>query len=515
MVMDDVIYDEQESAVTYNLNPKPNDLHSNKTESETNIKLTSRHENGYSLHHDATCSRSRSHIEHINAAVYIERLDTSLFIKNISQGDGKFRGKEILRNVVDDAKVSPTDGTSVQNPNKQAVDSFINGGGDRLSLPSTTFKSNGDINLESSSLTNNRVRNTENALLQSVHNANKEEDTISSSSFNVSYDDSKCTDLYSNNCSSTVEKPVVPVLNITSTNKSILTAYSNLEKRSVPSPALTYTNKSSSDMCSSVSVKKYSVKLTDTNTGTITTFPEKCIRRKILNLLSERGEKNCGDIDQALLQNCEDLIRNEDMAWHRWYISKLEEVRQKEAEKKTEENKKKDQEEREKELKEYKQENAEKFISVWKEKKAKENEAKRKELAKKAALEKQKKEIEEARKKSRSEIAFIEWRKKKDIENKEKKLMEENQRKKVEEEKKVRAVKSKIAFDAWSEKAKTRPKPMPIVLRDNKGRPDPSLVRLNWNPIPWKSINEQSNIDNLKCSRGKTLIKPFSTWTLG
>ncbi|KDR07940.1 coiled-coil domain-containing protein 34 [Zootermopsis nevadensis] len=239
-------------------------------------------------------------------------------------------------------------------------------------------------------------------------------------------------------------------------------------------------------------------------------FPEKHICRKIISAVPGKGDLHCLHLeDKCLLtENKDSLISNKDSAWRQWYMSKLEQKREA---KKNEEIKKMAEEERQKEQRLRKQELEDRYIRIWKEKKGKEDAARRREdkakqmdVKKILKNEKQKKEQDQ----EMAERSHAEWVKRKNKEQKEQKLREVRLQQEREEEKRLRAERSITAFEQWKETAKTRPKPMSVAIRDHKGQSDPSLARLNWNPIPWQNIIEEPKTYVVEDPGRKKLVKP-------
>lgn len=176
-----------------------------------------------------------------------------------------------------------------------------------------------------------------------------------------------------------------------------------------------YTHASSS---ASGKTMTYSTRLADASY--LGSFPEKSIHRKVLNAVPEEGDVHyLNSEDKGLLSgNKDSLIANKDVAWYRWYISKLEQKRES---KKNEEIRKMAEEERQKKHMLQKQKLEDKHIHIWLERKAKEDAARRKEdkakqmdLAKELENERQKKE----RHQKMAERVRTEWVERKDNERK-------------------------------------------------------------------------------------------------
>lgn len=149
-------------------------------------------------------------------------------------------------------------------------------------------------------------------------------------------------------------------------------------------------------------------------------FPEKSISKKILSALPEKGDLCYLNFEDKCLktQNKGNLIVNKDIAWHKWYISKLEQKREA---KKNEDIRKMAEEERQKEQRLQKQDLEDRYIRIWTERKYKEDAARRKEDKAKETdvaknIEKDRQKKEQVRK--MAERSYAEWVKRKDNEQK-------------------------------------------------------------------------------------------------
>ncbi|PSN46137.1 hypothetical protein C0J52_12075 [Blattella germanica] len=448
----------------------------------------------------------------INPAVYVEKLDLSTpLTRGFSQGDGKYNRQFINGK------------TLIEEPVRHVNGLVGNGAGDRLSSPISQSSSSSPSEILSDEAQNNDVVVADNLPV-------KESDTSFES--------------FRSNSAEDLRNPMMHV------KKLFNRSYSDLDNGSVASTSMS--NVIPNDPFSDVSApRRYSTRLSASNFRS--TFPEENIHKQILSALSENGNNHHIPMKHkgTLPENWENLIPYEDLAWFRWYLSKLELEKQRKESKKSLDTVKRDEEECQRERRQYKQkldkENKErkclettkkkeatrrfeleteamrreeeeeheralllhkqKLSEEWRKRKCKEEAEKKREAARKLELEKKAKELEQVR----MEKARKAWTKKKDMEKKEQKLKEEKVKQKQEEEKRLRAQKNHEAFETWLEKSKNRPKPMSVAIKDHKGRSDPTHAHLNWNPIPWNGIVDESKADISKVPEKKKWTKPCRT----
>jgi hypothetical protein len=427
--MGDCIYDEQLSLI-----PKLNVLSVIKTVSDNDLKGTSDHKNGYINDNNAKGSHSGSQI-------VVNKLDVPApFVQGCSQGNGKYRREEnSSENIIltDRRKIFSTSKTLTQHSNKQINSVIGNAAGGRQSSPDAVcLKSNepsetvcnkikDDVgnHTESLAIRGPVVRDSRNSSYESFHSIKAEENSSSASLSSYGCRPDKKAITTCPEKSSEIQN-FIPTEEIKDSGKSLSRLHSrtcsDIDRRTPLSPLVKDLDKNSNAKCSvSVATRIYSTRLADAS-YLVGTFPEKSVHKKIIQVLAEKGDVHYMDTElKGLLpQNLECLIANEDIAWYRWYISKLEQSRQKREAKKNEEIIKVAEEERQKEHRVQKQEVEDRAICTWRQRKDKETKAKHRELAKKLELERQKKEIEQSRIQIIAQRAHEEWTKRKDIERK-------------------------------------------------------------------------------------------------
>nr|CAD7418521.1 unnamed protein product [Timema poppensis] len=88
------------------------------------------------------------------------------------------------------------------------------------------------------------------------------------------------------------------------------------------------------------------------------------------------------------------------------------------------------------------------------------------------------------------------WLNKKDREQQERRRQKEVAERARQAEREKREEASRAGFEAWREQAKSRPKPMPVIILENHGRLGSTLRNSpSWNPVPWRSVTDTSDTD--------------------
>ncbi|KAJ9584114.1 hypothetical protein L9F63_021550 [Diploptera punctata] len=518
--MGDDISDENLSCKPNVIIPKLNGLSMIKT---GHLKETLVHKNGYIHQNGIKISSSGSQVMFVNSAVYVEK---STAPKSYSQGDRNY--KKIDKFHLDSDSVE--DGKLLKNKNltKKPLNHIngvvCNGAGDRLSSPVRWTNiceprkiSSDKIQNNDEDLTDNLPSSKDSQSSSFCSISGEECSSTGSSSEDGIRNDTKVIDSYIekppiDDRRLTVEEEIVEPVN--SLQRLLYRSYSNVDKGKASPVA----NKTSSRVtennlsspCSAVAVPRRSARLT--NSSYISTFPEKVIRKKILNALAEKGDVNYITIEcKGLLpHNWENLISYDDLTWFRWYISKLEQDKQRREIKKNIQIQLREEEEKEREQRLHKYQLYEENLQAWIERKKKEDAARR-EKEKLLELEKQKEALKREKIEKASIKSRIEWNKRKESEKKEQQLKKVQERQQKEQEERIRAQKNKEAFETWRKMAKNRPKPMSVAIKDHKGRSDPALARLYWNPNPWRNILEESKNVPKDPGKKKKLTKPCST----
>nr|CAD7573010.1 unnamed protein product [Timema californicum] len=193
-------------------------------------------------------------------------------------------------------------------------------------------------------------------------------------------------------------------------------------------------------------------------------------------------------------------------AWENWCESKKEAERRKRQTLKREQERMRQEEQREQERKERQEVQARLRHLQWLDRKRRDAEDKRREKASKEELdtinkerrdEEDKRRSIQARRTLNTRLTRTAWLNKKDKEQQERRREEEVAERARRAEREKREEASRARFEAWREQAKSRPKPMPVMILENHGRLGSTLRNSpSWNPVPWRSVTDTSDTDH-------------------